>query len=208
MADEDSDGQIGALLDFWFEGMASSPADLTALMKKWFAGTPERDRELDDRFGELARAAGAGELDHWSASARGRLALIILLDQLPRNLNRGKAAAFACDEKALDLCRSGMDLGLDQQLDPVERIFFLMPLQHAESREIQALSTETFQKLAAVSQTGPVQTLLANTAKYATEHRQIIDSFGRFPHRNKALGRESTTAETEFLASGGPSFGQ
>jgi uncharacterized protein (DUF924 family) len=208
MADESSDKRIEKLLDFWFEGTPDDPERLKALMKKWFAGSADFDRDLRERFGPLAEAAGAGQLDHWSATARGRLALIILLDQFPRNLYRGTAAAFAQDQKALHWVRSGLDQGQLEALQPLEQIFFCMPLQHAESREIQALSTSTFAKLAADNQTASVKSLLDNTAKYAVEHSNIVEQFGRFPHRNRVLGRDSTDQELEFLASGGPSFGQ
>ena len=205
---ESSERQIEAILDYWFEGTPTDPARLQELMKKWFVGTPEQDRELNERFGSLAAAAAAGDLDNWAGDARGRLALIILLDQLPRSLKRGTAEAFAQDQKALDLCLGGLAEGQVETLQSVERIFFCMPLQHAESQEMQALSTETFEKLAAVDATGPLETVLRNTANSACEHQEIVDRFGRFPHRNSSLERESTDEELEFLASGGSSFGQ
>lgn len=200
--------RIDALLDFWFEGLPTDPARLQALMKKWFMGSPEQDVELDERLGALTKAAAGGDLDAWAESARGRLALIILLDQLPRNLYRGRALAFAQDQKALDLCLNGIDEQMDESLQPLERIFFYMPLQHSELKEIQAFSTETFGKLAAMDHGDSLATLMRNTTNYALEHRQIIDRFDRFPHRNSVLERESTDEEIEFLSSGGSSFGQ
>jgi uncharacterized protein (DUF924 family) len=203
-----AEDQVDALLGFWFEGLPGDSVRLRALMKKWFAGSPEQDRDFCERFGELAEAARIGKLDAWAESPRGRLALILLLDQLPRNLHRGHADAFAADPKALELCLSGIDENIDTSLKPLERIFFYMPLQHSESREIQALSIDTFGRLANENHGESLAPLLRNAADYAIEHREIVERFGRFPHRNAALERESTAEEVEFLAAGGSSFGQ
>jgi uncharacterized protein (DUF924 family) len=208
MADETANREIEAILDYWFEGCPTEPARLKNLMKKWFSSSAENDVELHRRFGTIARSAAAGELADWAATARGRLALILLLDQLPRNLHRGTAAAFAGDDKALALTLEGIAQGHNRALSPLERIFFLMPLQHAESRQAQSQSTHAFGELAAGQQAGPTAALLEKTAQFATQHREIVDRFGRFPHRNRVLGRDSTAGEVEFLAAGGPSFGQ
>lgn len=205
---ESTDPGIDSLLDFWFEGHPSDPDRLAALKRKWFVATPEQDCELGDAFAPLADAAALGELDAWSETPRGRLALILLLDQLPRNLHRGTPAAFGQDEKALKLCLDGLEQSVDQALKPLERMFFCMPLQHAESREAQALAAETFSRLAAADVEESIAAVLQNAADSASQHRSIVDRFGRFPHRNKALGRQSTDEEREFLGSGGPSFGQ
>lgn len=203
-----SQKQIDKLLDFWFAGLPNDSVRLQALMKRWFMGSPEQDLELGEKFAALSKAAAAGDLDAWATTARGRLALIILLDQLPRNLYRGQALAFAQDKKALDLCLTGIDERMDNSLHALERIFFYMPLQHSESTEIQAFSTDTFEKLAATDAGDSLTPLLRNTANYAAQHREIIDRFERFPHRNRVLGRQSTEEETEYLATGGSSFGQ
>jgi uncharacterized protein (DUF924 family) len=208
VADNSANAEIDEILDYWFEGCPTDAGCLKALMKKWFAGSADNDRELSERFGAIASAAAAGELMHWSETARGRLALILLLDQLPRNLHRGTAAAFAQDGKALALALDGIAQRQDRELDPLQRIFFLMPLQHAESRETQARSTAAFESLASEYRSGSAGPLLENTAKFAFDHREIVDRFGRFPHRNRVLGRESTDEELKFLASGSPSFGQ
>jgi len=205
---ESSADQIEVVLEYWFEDVAAKPDRMPELTKKWFVGTPDQDSELNERFGWLAAAAASGKLDSWSTTPRGRLALIILLDQLPRNLYRGMPEAFAQDPKALELCLGGLRQHQDDLIEPLERIFLLMPMQHAESREIQALSVETCKRLAATDAIGPIADLLRNTLDSALEHRDIVNRFGRFPHRNKVLGRESTSEELEFLASGGPSFGQ
>lgn len=208
VADKSSSTGFDDLLDYWFEGCPTDPGRLKGLMKKWFSVSSDNDEELRTRFGSIARTAAAGELTDWQETAAGRLALILLLDQLPRNLHRGTAAAFAQDEKAVALALDGIERGQERTLHPLQRIFFMMPLQHAESRDTQARSTEAFNALAAEYQNGPTGPLLENTAKFAFEHREIVDRFGRFPHRNRVLGRESTDEEAEFLAAGGPSFGQ
>jgi uncharacterized protein (DUF924 family) len=197
-----------ALVDFWFDFDESDADAAGARIKQWFASSAGQDRELAERFGDLAAAAAAGELDGLAASPRGRLALILLLDQLPRSLHRGTAGAFAQDEKALELCVDGMRLGHLDRLSPLECAFFCMPLQHAESLDTQKLSVATFSALAAGDAPAGAAAALRNFADYAVIHRDIVERFGRFPHRNGALNRESTPAEIEFLESGGPSFGQ
>jgi len=201
-------GDVDAVLDFWFEGDPASVDEAGELIRKWFVSSESADAVLAARFGALAAAAVAGELDTWSATPRGRLALIILLDQLPRNLHRGTAAAFAGDAKALKLCVDGLHAQMPAQLAPLEQVFFFMPLQHAESRETQALAAQTFERLAAADVADPIAAILRTSASHAAEHRAIIEQFGRFPHRNQALGRQSTEAELKYLESGAKRYGQ
>jgi uncharacterized protein (DUF924 family) len=146
-------------------------------------------------------------LDVWCASPRGRLALILLLDQLPRNLFRGQARAFATDAAACACTLAGIDVGHDRALAHVERSFFFLPLQHAEDLALQDLSVAMCQALA---QDAPpeLRTALDEGVEYAVLHRDLIARFGRFPHRNRVLGRSSTAAETQYLAEGGRRFGQ
>ena len=197
-----------ALLDFWFDVDPGDKAALDDRMRRWFASTADEDRDLEARFGELAQQAADGALDDLAASARGRLALVLLLDQLPRNLHRGTPEAFAGDSQALDLCLSGLNAGLDETLSPVERIFYFMPLQHSEDLADQELAVEVFERLATAPAPPPLAAALRKCADYAVSHRDIVERFGRFPHRNRALGRKSTRAELEFLEAGGASFGQ
>jgi uncharacterized protein (DUF924 family) len=199
---------IDDLLGVWFDFDTGDAKALEDRMRRWFASAADEDRELERRFGALARDAARGTLDALAASPRGRLGLILLLDQLPRNLHRGRPEAFAGDARALALATDGLDRRLDLALAPVERIFFCMPLQHAEDRAIQARSVETYSALAAEPAPPPLAAALRKCADYAVAHRDIVERFGRFPHRNRALGRESTSAELEFLAAGGASFGQ
>jgi uncharacterized protein (DUF924 family) len=196
------------LLELWFDVDTSDAEAIDERMRRWFSSTADEDRELGRRFGALARDAAAGTLDSVAASPRGRLGLILLLDQLPRNLHRGRPEAFAGDAKALALSTDGMDCGQAEALAPFERVFFCMPLQHAEDRAIQARSVATFTALATLPVPAPLAAALRECADYAVAHRDIVERFGRFPHRNRALGRESTPAELEFLAAGGASFGQ
>jgi uncharacterized protein (DUF924 family) len=200
--------RIESLLDFWFESSPTDERQLARLFRRWFQSSEEDDRELEARFGELSEAAAAGNLDFWRTTARGSLALILLLDQLPRNRHRGTAAAFAQDAKALALCTQGIARGIDRELAPLERGFFYMPLQHDESREIQAQSVDVFGALAAAPAPESIRSVLEGFARYAELHRDIIERFGRFPHRNRILERASTREEREYLADGGPSFGQ
>lgn len=201
-----------ALLDFWFGPKPYAAAAVRQRMAFWFGGdSPEmtemRDRDLEARFAALMRRALAGELAAWADSPRRRLALILLLDQLPRNIDRGTAAAFAGDAAALQLAQEGIDQAADAALDPVERLFFYMPLQHAESREVQEQSVSVFRRLAAEAPV-ELQSLFEGVTGYALRHHDIVRRFGRFPHRNAALGRDSSEEETLWLARSGDRFGQ
>ncbi len=209
MITEATSGGVDAedLLDFWFADAASGPQAVEQRNRVWFAGGAPFDRECTEQFAATLEAAASGELDHWQESPRGRLALIILLDQLSRNVYRGTAAAFRQDDRALGICREGIARGHDKQLAPFERSFFYMPLEHAESREVQALSVRLFDALANASPEEWRSRLQAD-AGHARRHRDIVEEFGRFPHRNAVLGRDSSAAEQAYLASDAPRFGQ
>lgn len=195
------------LLSFWFGAARRDPVEMGQANRRWFGADPELDRELEHRFGALWRQACAGELDGWRQSPSGRLALILLLDQLSRNLARGTAAAFAQDEKAARLTLEGLARGLDRGLSPSERMFLLMPLQHAEDADLQERSVMEFSLLLEESPP-PWREALKQALAYAEEHRDIVLRFGRFPHRNRVLGRESTPEERAFLEAGAASYGQ
>ncbi|MGL5608545.1 MAG: DUF924 family protein, partial [Aeromonas veronii] len=126
------------LLDFWFGDEADDVLLATRQAPLWWGKSSETDALLASRFGEQAEAAAKGSLAHWADAPSGRLALILLLDQLPRNIHRGTPAAFAQDPLARDLCLKGLSIGADKSLSPLERVFFYLPLEHAESREQQA----------------------------------------------------------------------
>jgi uncharacterized protein (DUF924 family) len=201
------------VLEFWFGSRPYTADAVAQRMPRWFgdAATPELQPQIDEqirqRFSALAEQAAAGELASWASGPRRRLALILLLDQFPRNLQRGTAAAFAQDRAALELALGGLQLGADAALDPVERIFFYMPLQHAESREVQDESLAAFRRLAAEA---PLElgAVFAGVSRFAQLHYEIIERFGRFPHRNALLGRTPTSEEALWLAGGGDRFGQ
>ncbi len=200
--------QAHGILEFWFGHRPYSKESVARHARLWFGdpGSPELRPQIDEalrlRFGTLAAAAARGEFDVWESSPRRRLALILLLDQFPRGIHRGLAKAYAQDQRALALSVGGTQLGADAALDPVERIFFYMPMQHAESRELQEESVSAFHRLAAE---GPAELshIFALAAQRAEQHRDVIERFGRFPHRNRALGRPTTAEEKEWLTAEG-----
>ena len=194
------------LLDFWFGDDSGDAPRAARQAPLWWGKNRETDALLAHRFGELAQAAAEGELAHWAEVPVGRLALILLLDQLPRNIHRASPAAFAQDAKARDLCLRGLSLGADKALSPLARVFFYLPLEHAESREQQARSVTLFEALAAEQADGPARETFEGFADFARRHQVIIQRFGRFPHRNAILGRTSTPEETEFLQQPGSGF--
>ncbi len=174
------------ILDFWFDEIEE---------KKWFEKDPAFDADLRSRFGTLHADAMAGRLESWAETPGGMLALIIVLDQFSRNLFRDDPRAFAGDPAGLALCERMLDLGWDKALSPKQRVFAYLPLEHAED-------------LAAQERVVPLMadTGLPDVEMYADKHRQVIARFGRFPHRNAVLGRESTPEEIEFLKQPGSSF--
>ncbi|MEO7774825.1 MAG: DUF924 family protein [Steroidobacteraceae bacterium] len=201
------------VLDFWFGRGPQDAHSLEQHMRIWFGGDepPEirrlRDDDIDRRFGEVVQRAARGELDAWATSPHRRLGLILLLDQFPRNIYRGTPAAFATDEAALSLAFNGMHTGADAALTTIERIFFYMPLQHAESQAVQEESVLAYQRLLQEAP-APLHGTFASCLAFAQQHRDIVQRFGRFPHRNEALGRRTTADEDEYLRGNPNSFGQ
>jgi uncharacterized protein (DUF924 family) len=194
------------LLDLWFgdglqRGWPSAPrTDL------WFKATPAQDEELRAAFGAEVQAARGGPRDGWAARPLGRLALVLLLDQLPRNLFRRQAAAFAGDPRAQAQVLAALAAGEDEALPPIARVFLYLPLTHAEALPLQHECVRRFERLRAGAAPGH-HAALDDFLRYAVLHRDIVARFGRFPHRNAVLGRESTAEELEFLKDG-PRFGQ
>ena len=195
------------VLSFWFEDATRSPEALQRRGAVWFRADPGFDRECATRFAAVLEDAARGALEGWADSPRGRLALVVLLDQMPRNIHRGSPAAFMHDAQAAAHCVAAIDSGQDRSLHPVERVFLYMPLQHAEGLALQRLSVERFESLAAEVDDAWRDTFTENV-RFAREHHDIVERFGRFPHRNRTLGRESTEVELRYLAGGAPTFGQ
>jgi uncharacterized protein (DUF924 family) len=193
---------VESVLAFWFGPPGSPPLGRAG---HWFAPDPAFDEEVRARFAELAERAAAGELEAWRESPPGALALVIALDQFPRNLYRGSARAFAADAAARDVCLDAQARGFDRALSRVERWFLYLPLMHAEDRALQERSVALFEALAAGA--GPeLAEALEQATDFARRHRDVIARFGRFPHRNAALGRASTREEIAFLAEPGSRF--
>ncbi len=178
---------ISDVLGFWFgPGMAA----------RWFASDPAFDAEVKARLGQAAETAARGELDHWGETPEGALALVLLLDQVPRNLHRGDTRAFDGDAAARAVTRRAIEAGFDRELDQAQRLFLYLPLEHSESLSDQEDCCRLIEEL----------TDNPDWADYARQHREIIARFGRFPHRNAILGRESTAEEMDFLKEPGSSF--
>ncbi|HLV59924.1 MAG TPA: DUF924 family protein [Fredinandcohnia sp.] len=194
------------ILQFWFGELDEGGWDFDpARYDLWFGKSPETDRVVTERFGEDARAAAEGRLDPWAETPRGRLALVLLLDQFPRHIHRGKPEAWAQDPKAQRIVLEGLARGHDQALRPIERSFFYLPLEHAEDAALQARSVALYRALAEAAPEA-VRARYASFLDYAIRHQVIIDRFGRFPHRNAILGRQSTPEEEAFLLEPGSSF--
>lgn len=177
---------IGSVLNFWF--VESTP-------DQWFEKNADYDRVIAERFGGLHSQAVAGQLNEWTKTADGSLALILLLDQFSRNLFRDDPRAFAQDAQALDIAKTAIEAGQDMEVPEDRRVFFYVPFEHSEELADQEASLPYFEAL-------------SNTEylRYAIAHRDIIARFGRFPHRNQVLGRESTAEEAAFLKTPGSSF--
>jgi uncharacterized protein (DUF924 family) len=204
---DDDQLRIDAVIAFWFRTQELTAPQVDQRMDVWFGADDVFDHECKKEFADDVDSASEGKLDHWAHEPRGRLALILLLDQFRRNIYRGTADAFSKDRAALKLCVEGAMEKKDQGLAPIERAFFYMPLQHAESAKVQAKSVELFTKLAeAVSPT--YRETFETMTQFAELHRDIVEQFGRFPHRNSLLNRANTAEEDEYLSSDSPDFGQ
>ena len=194
------------LLSDWFADTLDTPLAITNRLDWWFKADSERDTKLSDKYDRLVEQCASGHLHDWLSKPEGRLALIIALDQLPRNLFRGTPRAFAYDAQTAAWCLAAVHTGQDQLLKPIQRVFMYMPLQHFEDLQAQETSVQLYERLARENGDWPVfgDEFLA----YARIHRDIIARFGRFPHRNEVLGRQSTSAELDFLGGDAPRFGQ
>ena len=175
-----------AVVEFWLHEVGP---------KGWYVAADDLDEEIRSRFGDEWRAAKAGERDFWCNGPRGTLAFLILTDQFPRNMFRGKADAFSTDASALNAARKAVERGFDLEVKEPERVFFYMPFEHSETMEDQDLSVDLVQR--------KMPDTRDEYLPHARAHREIIRRFGRFPFRNEALGRESTAEEAAFMKEGG-----
>lgn len=192
---------------FWFADALESPARAKSRMAWWFESDRDTDLLIAQRFTSTLEAASAGALSSWEREPLSCLALVVVLDQFPRNIHRATAAAFAHDAKALDVARRGLAAGYLRALSTVEQTFFLMPFQHCEDLACQRESVAHFQRMC--DEAAPEWRALAQgVLDYARLHLEIVERFGRFPHRNAALGRASTPEEIDYLASTREHFGQ
>lgn len=180
------DAESAAILDFWFGELAP---------QQWFAVDPAVDRTIVERFSLVAAKIATGGAPQWAESPGGSLAAVIALDQFPRNLYRGDPRAFATDGQALALAEQALDRGFDEGMGVYARQFLYMPFMHSEDAEDQVRALELFEGLG-----------LPEAVEAARRHKEIVDRFGRFPHRNAVLGRETTAEEADFLKEPNSSF--
>ncbi len=193
------------ILDFWFGPLPSPIFFPVEKISTWFANSPDSDWQIRENFSQDIVKAMRGELNSWRETPRGRLALIVLLDQFPRHIYRNQPQAFTADSMARGLVIEGLQKGDDKRLYPVERAFFYLPLEHTEDLAMQNLSVELYQQLLAQSSV-MIRPQMQEFLRFAILHWQHIIQFGRFPHRNAILGRESTPEEVVFLTQWKRSF--
>ncbi|OED43575.1 hypothetical protein ACH42_09695 [Endozoicomonas sp. (ex Bugula neritina AB1)] len=189
------------VLDFWFAGSPLGDEQ----MARWWQKNDDVDQTIRDRFAQVVDDVHQWLGDQWSSSAEGCLAAIICLDQFPRNMYREQPESFQYDAAALRLCKQGLKLQYHQSLSVLEQSFFVMPLMHSESMTDQQESVVQFSRLVNEADES-FKGYLAGSKKFAEQHRDIIARFGRYPHRNSILGRESTEGEKMFLTQPGSSF--
>lgn len=191
---------IRRVLDFWFSTRELNSPRVDSRMDRWFGdGDNALNQRITDNFEELVESASAGDLDTWTHTPDGRLALIILLDQFRRHIYRGTAEAFSQDKQALKISIEGTITGDHSKLSAIQRMIFFMPLQRSESLKIQDKSVAVFRALAE-SVSATLRETFLTVANFAELRRDIVAEFGRFPHRNPILGREDTAAETAYMA--------
>jgi uncharacterized protein (DUF924 family) len=193
------------VLAFWF-GPAGSAREIAARQGKlWFGKSQENDLAVVEQFGDTLIEGANGALDHWAETPRGRLALVIVLDQFPHHVYRDQPGSFATDDDALRHSLAALAVDEDRLLTPIERVFLYLPLEHAESLELQERAIALYERLANEAPADE-HTLFDDFLDYAQRHRDVIARFGRFPHRNAILGRASTPDEIEFLKQPGSRF--
>lgn len=199
--------EIDRILDFWFGNLKENGIPSDAYRKKWWIKDHKNDKRIKDHFGDDLKLAKRRDFDDWKLTPLGSLALILLLDQFSRNIFRDTAEAFSQDQAAIKICINGIEKGFDNELHPIQRIFYYMPLMHSEDMLIQDKSIECFINLTKQSTTPQtIAKMVSGSLDYAMKHYEIIKRFGRYPHRNYILGRESTPEEVQFLSEPGSKF--
>ncbi len=207
MASGNDEEKQARILDFWFGNPGEGEVPPPELSRMWWAKDQKTDDYIRNNFESLLINAREGKLREWEKTPRGELALIILLDQFSRNIYRDTPGAFSQDAQALETAAKGIEKGFDKGLHPVMRVFFYMPFMHSEDLEMQERSIALFGGLERDFTSPPeLAKMLSSNRDYAERHYSIIKRFGRYPHRNAILGRESTYGEIEFLKQPGSSF--
>ncbi len=196
---------VDDILGFWFGGQEDDADVAKTQQSLWWSKNPAVDREISDTYKATLEDACRGDLADWGNTARGMLALIILVDQFSRNIYRDDARSFSNDHLARDWCRQLLARRLDMELRYIERVFAYLPLEHSEDMADQDQCVALY---TALGEQVPdrQQEVFAGFLEFAHAHRKIIRQFGRYPHRNEILSRESTAAEKTFLAQPGSSF--
>ncbi len=203
----DSPERVNEILKYWFGRVENTVLPTQNRVRIWFGANPETDAEIRKNFLHDLEMAITREYDFWEGSSRGDLALIIILDQFSRNIYRKTPMAYAQDQQALDVCVRGIERQNDHELSLIERAFFYMPLMHAENKEMQSTSVRAFKMLVDLS-FPEARPTYESFFEYALRHYEVVDKFGRFPHRNAILGRNSTTEEERFLETNKEKWGQ
>jgi len=187
------DTDVNRIISFWFDGVDAG--------SKWFRRDEAFDAQIRDQFGGLVEQARASNLTMWTQQPRGTLALLLLLDQFPRNLFRESPLSFSSDAQATEIATQAIAEGYDREVPPIQQCFFYIPLMHDERLVSQVASVALFEALThrCGQDKDPAEDQARRSMKFAMGHRDVIARFGRFPARNAALGRRSTTEEIEFL---------
>lgn len=193
------------ILTFWFGDLLPDqfPNNKWEL---WFASKPQDDATINARFGNLINDAIDGNLDSWLSHPDGKMAVVLLCDQMTRATRRGQPTAFSGDSKAQQITLNGLQNGEDKHMHPAHRVFFYLPLEHSEDIALQNCSVQCYQNL--LDDYPQHQAILERCVQEASEHRELIKQFGRFPHRNHALNRPNTDAETQYLQTTKKFYGQ
>lgn len=199
--------RIDRILNFWFGNLKDNEIPPQECRRIWWIKDDENDKRIKDYFENELALAMKGDLENWELTPSGTLALILLLDQFSRNIYRDTRRAFSQDQKAIEICISGIEKGFDTNLHAAKRIFFYMPFMHSEDMGMQEKSIESYSNLKELFTTPPpLAKMVSENLNYAYSHYAIVKKFGRYPHRNRILGRESTPEEVKFLTEPGSSF--